>query len=208
MAKDTLKVMGASNHSDAERSKLDYYGTDPRSTKALLQVETFNHNIWEPCAGHHLIANVLKENGYEVKTTDIADYGFGDELSNFLEFNGAFAGDIVTNPPYGLSTDFAIKALEVVKPGAKVAMFLRTLFLEGESRYNKLFKENPPKYVYIFINRQTSSKVDDFSVGSAVSYSWFVWEKGFNGEPTIKFIKSEPKKKELNKEFNLWELEN
>ena len=188
MGKDTLKVMGASNHCDEERSKLDYYGTDPRSTRALLEVEKFDGEIWEPAAGHHLIVDELVAAGYIVKPTDIADYGFGDELGNFLEYEGSWDGDIITNPPYGLSTEFAVKALEVIKPGHKVAMFLRTLFLEGCKRYDKLFKENPPKYVYVFMNRQVSDKNDDFSKGSAVSYSWFVWEKGSKTEPIIRWI--------------------
>ena len=193
MGRDTLKVMGASNHCDEERSKLDYYGTDPRSTRALLRVEDFSDFIWEPCAGHHLIANVLKEAGYDVMTTDIADYGFGDEKLDFLSVENKYdlALDIITNPPYGLSTEFACKALEVVAPGRKVAMFLRTLFLEGNKRYEKLFKENPPKTVYIFTNRQVSDKNDDFNKGSAVSYAWFVWVKGWKGNPEIKWIKSE-----------------
>ena len=190
MGKDTLKVMGASNHCDEERSKLDYYGTDPRSTRALLAVEEFDHNIWEPCAGHHLMSDVLAEAGYQVQTTDIADYGFGDQKMNFLEFEGNWSGDIITNPPYGLSTDFAIKALELIQPGHKVAMFLRTLFLEGTKRYEKLFKENPPRTVYVFTNRQVSDKNDDFNKGSAVSYSWFVWEKGYKGPTEIKWISS------------------
>ena len=193
MGKDTLKVMGASNHCDEERSKLDYYGTDPRSTRALLRVENFSDFIWEPCAGHHLIVDVLRSAGYDVMATDIADYGFGDEKLDFLsvEDKHDLALDIVTNPPYGLSTEFACKALEVVAPGRKVAMFLRTLFLEGNKRYEKLFKENPPKTVYIFTNRQVSDKNDDFNKGSAVSYAWFVWEKGWRGNPEIKWIKSE-----------------
>lgn len=192
MGKDTLKVMGASNHCSDERSKLDYYGTNPASTKALLEVETFDHNIWEPAAGHHLIVDTLKEAGYEVTATDIADYGFGDEIGNFLEVTAkeSWDGDIITNPPYGLSTEFAIKALEVIKPGHKVAMFLRTLFLEGTKRYEKLFKENPPKVIYVFTNRQVSDKNDDFSKGSAVSYAWFVWEKGNTNPPIIKWISS------------------
>jgi len=190
MGRDTLKVMGASNHCDEERSKLDYYGTDPKSTKALLEVEKFDDFIWEPAAGHHLIANVLKDAGYEVMTTDIADYGFGDEQIDFLNLEGEefHEGDIITNPPYGISTEFAVKALQCVKPGHKVAMFLRTLFLEGCKRYEKLFKENPPKVIYVFMNRQVSDKNDDFNKGSAVSYSWFVWEKGWKGEPTIRWI--------------------
>ena len=196
MAKNTLKVVGASNHTDAERSKLDYYGTDPRSTEALLTVEKFSEKIWEPASGHNLITNVLREHGYKVYATDIADYGCQDAIVNFLETNSLFQdeidwdGDIVTNPPYGLSTEFAVRALEAVKPGRKVAMFLRTLFLEGTKRYDVLFKENPPKFIYVFTNRQVSDKNDDFDHGSAISYSWFVWEKGYKGEPVVKWIKS------------------
>lgn len=191
MGRDTLKVMGASNHCDEERSKLDYYGTDPRSTKALLAVETFQHEIWEPCAGHHLMVDVLREAGYHVLATDIAEYdGVQHAKMDFLDIEGEWDGDIITNPPYGLSTEFAVKALELVKPGAKVAMFLRTLFLEGTKRYEKLFSVNPPKTVYVFTNRQVSDKNDDFNKGSAVSYSWFVWEKGYQGPTEIKWISS------------------
>lgn len=192
MGKDTLKTMGASNHSLEERSKLDYYGTDPRSTEALLKVEKFSELIWEPCAGHHLITDVLQRHGYTVMSTDIADYdGVEHEKVDFLSGSHIWTGDIITNPPYGLSTEFAVKALESISPGHKVAMFLRTLFLEGTKRFEKLFKENPPKTIYVFTNRQVSDKNDDFSKGSAVSYSWFVWEKGYKGDPVIKWITSE-----------------
>ena len=86
--------------------------------------------------------------------------------------------------------EFVLKALELTKPGAKVVVFLRTLFLEGTKRYEKLFKENPPKNIYVFSNRQVCSKVDDHTVGSAVSYSFFEWEKGYKGSPAIKWIQS------------------
>lgn len=189
MGKDTLKTLGATNHSLEERSKLDYYGTDPRATQALLEVETFDKNIWEPAAGHHLISNELEKAGYNVKSTDIADYGFGDDLGNFLDFKGIWNGDIITNPPYELANEFAIKALDVISEGHKVAMFLRTLFLEGQKRYDTLFSVNPPKVVYVFSTRVVADKNDDFNHGSAVSYSFFVWEKGYKGDPIIKWLK-------------------
>ena len=189
--KDTLKVLGASNHCDAERSKLDYYGTDPISTKALLKQETFNYKVWEPCAGHHLIVNELKSAGYDVFASDIAEYeGYNHQILDFFDYQGNWDGDIVTNPPYNLSTDFAVKALDLLQPGRKLALFLRLQYLEDTSRYEKVFKNNPPETVYVFINRQTSSKVDDFTVGSAVAYCWFVWVKGFKGDPIIKWIRT------------------
>jgi len=189
MGKDTLKVLGASNHCDAERSKLDYYGTSPESTEALLRNEEFSYKVWEPCAGHHLISDKLEARGYEVRTSDIAEYeGYEHEIIDFLEYDGDWDGDIVTNPPYNLSTDFTVKALNILKPGHKLAMFLRLQYLEGVSRYEKIFKDNPPKIIYVFTNRQTSSKVDDFTVGSAVAYCWYLYEKGFKGDPVIKWI--------------------
>lgn len=188
MKKDPLNTLGASNHSKKQRSELDYYGTAPSATLALLERETFNKNIWEPCAGHHKMSDVLESAGYSVKKSDIFSYGLDHEIIDFLDCIKVFDGDIVTNPPYEFATEFVIKALELIKTGNRVAMFLRTLFLEGQKRYDKIFKENPPKTVYVFSKRQVCSKVDDFTEGSAVSYAWFVWEKGFSGNTEIKWI--------------------
>ena len=188
MPRDTTKVMGASNHSLEERAANDYYGTDPRSTRALLEVEKFDSEIWEPCAGHHLMVDELVNAGYIVRPTDLVNYGFGDTQINFLETDETWDGDIVTNPPYGLSTEFAVKALEVIRPGRKVAMYLRLLFLEGISRFEKLFKDNPPRRIYVFTNRQVCDANDDFTKGSAVAYAWFVWEKGWKGDPEIHWL--------------------
>lgn len=180
-----LKVLGASNHTDAERSKMDYYGTDPRSTRALLEVEKFDHKVWEPCAGHHLIVDVLKDAGYEVRASDVADYGFGDEILDIMQCEEAWDGDIVTNPPYFMVDDIVEKCLEMLRPGHKLAMFLPNRFMEGVKRYERIMKDKRPKYQYMFCNRQTSSKEDDFTVGSAVFYCWYVWEKGWKEDYTI-----------------------
>lgn len=191
--KNTMRVMGASNLTDKDRSAHDYYGTDPRSTKALLEKETFSGRIWEPCAGHHLIANTLKDAGYQVQTSDLYEYEGveHDAIIDFLKYEGTWDGDIVTNPPYNLSTDCAKKALEILQPGKKLAMFLRLQYLEGAKRYETIFKDTPPKAVYVFINRQTCNADDDFTIGSAVAYCWFVWEKGYTGEPTLRWLRTD-----------------
>lgn len=191
MGRDTLKTLGATNLSKAERSYLDYYSTDPRSVRAILeQIDFGDTTVWDPGSGRNMIINVLKEAGYKTYSTDIYDYGCQDKIIDFLECNEKWEGSILMNPPYNLALEFVLKALELTKPGAKVVVFLRTLFLEGTKRYEKLFKDNPPKNIYVFSNRQVCSKVDDHTVGSAVSYSFFEWEKGFKGSPTIKWIQS------------------
>ena len=95
---------------------------------------------------------------------------------------------IVMNPPYCDAEKFVSKALSLVGDGRKVAAFLRLQFLEGQGRYDRLMKDNPPKAVYVFVKRQVCSAKDDFTEGSAVAYCWMVWEKGFKGSPEIRWI--------------------
>ena len=77
----------------------------------------------------------------------------------------------------------------ILKPGKKLAMCLKLQFLEGQKR-QELFKLYPPKTIYVFSARQKCALNGDFKgVGSsAVAYAWFVWEKGFKGDPIVKWI--------------------
>lgn len=85
--------------------------------------------------------------------------------------------------------EFVEKALEISMDSTKIAMFLKLTFLEGKAR-KILFKKYPPKTVYVFSSRVKCAKNGDFaSIGSsAVAYAWFIWEKGFKGEPIIKWF--------------------
>ena len=101
-----------------------------------------------------------------------------------------FDGDIVTNPPYNKSTEFVEHALKLIPEGNKVVMFLKIQFLETTKRYEQIFKINPPKKIYVAVKRFACKKDGDFTkdLGSALCYCWFVWEKGFKGDPIIKWF--------------------
>lgn len=62
-------------------------------------------------------------------------------------------------------------------------MFLKTTFLEGEKRHRLLFSKYPPQRILQFSKRVIFAKNAEFQkmrkVGSAASYAWFVWEKGY-----------------------------
>lgn len=68
-------------------------------------------------------------------------------------------------------------------------MLLKTTFLEGKNR-KAFFKENPPKIIYVSSSRINCAKNGDFEKykSSAISYSWFIWEKGFKGNTIIKWF--------------------
>lgn len=185
-------TLAASNHSQTDRENYDYYATPPKAVEELLSREKFSKYIWECASGGGHIAEVLKQKGYDVKCSDIIDRGYEDtEIADFLttERNANdTARDIITNPSYKLSVEFVNHALEISDDGTKVAMFLKIQFLETKKRY-ELFKQYPPKKIYVFVNRVNCGKNGVFGKeSSAVCYCWFVWEKGYKGKPTVDWI--------------------
>lgn len=185
-----FKIIGASNHTTSEREINDYYATDPKAIDYLLMEETFSTHIWEPACGGGNMSDRLKDYGYDVYSTDIImRNNYADKIVDFINDNlEVFDGDIITNPPYSFACEFIQKSLALIKPNHKVAMFLKLTALEGQRRYNTIYKITPPKTIYVFINRIQCAKDNIFKGTSAVCYAWFVWEKGFTGSPTIKWI--------------------
>ena len=186
------KTLGASNHTDKERENDDFYATEPKAMDLLLEQETFNKNIWECACGQGHLSERLIASGYDVKSTDLIDRGYGTGETDFLNQMEQYDGDIITNPPYKYAVEFTYKALDLVTEGHKVAMFLKVQFLEGKAR-KKLFTQYPPKCIYVSSSRLLCAKNAEFQKmkdggGSAVAYAWYVWEKGYKGNTIVKWI--------------------
>ena len=187
--KSVFRALGANNLSDVEREKHDYYATDPKAMELLLELETFNHNVLEPSCGEGHLSKVLEEHGYNVTSRDLIDRGFGEPHRNFLTETELFDGDIITNPPYKYAQEFVEKSLSLIPEGNRVAMFLKIQFLESKSR-RVFFDENPPEVIYVSSSRIKCAMNGDFEQfkESAVCYCWFIWRKGFHGNPIIKWF--------------------
>lgn len=190
-------TMGASNHSLEEREVNDFYATDPKAVEMLLELEEFNSPIWEPACGKGHISEVLTNKGYSVFSSDVINRGYTETLEiDFLQCQFTTVplhyGDIITNPPYKFAKEFVEKALEVVQEGSKVAMFLKLTFLESKKRRD-LFEKYPPRVIYVSSSRLQCAKNGDFEkykngIGTAIAYAWFIWEKGFKGEPIVRWF--------------------
>lgn len=190
--KSIYTTLGASNHTEEEREQNDYYATDPKAAELLLELEDFHENIWECASGEGHLAKVFEKAGHNVKCSDLIDRTGDTEVIDFLDYEGTFDGDIITNPPYKYAQDFVEKAMECVPDGGKVAMFLKLQFLEGKKR-RKLFEKYPPKTVYVSSSRLMCAKNGEFdkmkdSGGSAVAYCWYVWVKGYTGDTVVKLF--------------------
>lgn len=188
-SKSPFTTIGATGHFEG-REENDYYATSPKAVEMLLDLERFDKCIWEPACGEGYIAKVLKDHNHIVRCTDLIDRGFGEGHVDFLKCTKPWNGDIITNPPYKYAKEFVEKALALIPNHSKVAMFLKIQFLEGKAR-KKLFEKYPPKCVYVSSSRLKCARNGVFRKGNdnnAMCYAWFVWEKGFNGEPVIRWF--------------------
>lgn len=174
----------------AIREENDYYATDPRAMTELLKYESFNKNVWECACGEGNLSEVLKEEGYNVFSTDLIDRGYQDELLDFLSSDLKFNGDIITNPPFKHTTEFILKSLAAIPEGNKVAMFLKINYLSGKARYRDIYSKFPPQRVYVFSGRVACSKnnTPEGFKNNAMDYAWFIWEKGKYSPTELKWI--------------------
>lgn len=194
--KSTFITLGASNHTDKERENMDFYATDPVAIDGLKKVFDIPHVIYEPCCGQGHLSKRLEDLGHKVYSTDLIDRGYGDCNIDFLKLGTLPYDDcqcILTNPPYKLASEVVLKSLDLLNDGGYCIMFLKTIFLEGKKRYDTIFSKNPPKYMFQFVKRVLCAKNAEFDRmiaggGSAVSYAWYVWEKGYKGDTIVKWI--------------------
>lgn len=193
-SKATFVTLGASNHSNKERQIDDFYATDPHSLEILLKAlerDNFklHKNIWECACGKGHLSKVLTNNGYNVYSSDLINRGYGEYDKDFFNIVGISNHDILTNPPYKYAKEFVEHALDILDDGYYCVMFLKIQFLEGQAR-QQLFKKYPPKYVYVNSSRQLCAMNGEFEKykATAICYCWFIWEKGFKGEPIIRWI--------------------
>ena len=188
----TFTCLGASNHSATERETHDFYATEPKALELLLDIEKFDPFVWECACGKGHLSEVLKSRGYIVYSTDLIDRGYGVGGVDFLQTTSPFDGDVITNPPYKFAQQFVEHALELIPDGRRVAMFLKLTFLESQNR-RKLFDKYPPEYIYVSSKRLQCALGGDFEkykagANTAVAYGWFIWRKGFTGEPRVRWF--------------------
>ena len=113
-----------------------------------------------------------------------------DNVKNLKEkFEAGSFDAIVTNPPYKHSLEFVEHALECVREGRFVCMFLKIQFLEGQKRKH-FFLENPPVRVWVSSSRIKCAINGDFDANgqSAACYAWYVWQKGYKGKTELKWF--------------------
>jgi len=190
-----MKIQGsniAGGNPARGRVENDYYATHPDSVKALLKVEEIIYPALEPACGEGHISKLLDES--QTFSSDLINRGYGFSNLDFIKEDLFRKYEtIITNPPFNLFQEFVEKALKLANK--KVIMFGKLQALEGMKRATFL-ETTPLKTVYVFKKRQqplrNGNEIDELTgkkwASSTMAFAWFVWERGYEGEPIIKWI--------------------
>jgi hypothetical protein len=174
------------------RETHDFDPTWPAATRALLGVEHFDGDIWEPACGDGAMSFELEEAGYRVISTDLMYRGYGEGGRDFLMEWQPLAANIVTNPPVRFAVEFCDRALTLTEHSrGKVAFFLRLAFLEGIDR-GLWFRTTPLARIWVMSRRVPMQRGrfanNDDSTG-VIPFAWFVWDHGhIGGAPALGWL--------------------
>jgi len=175
---------------------LDFFPTPPWATRALMEhvlVPLVGRDrlkdlgCWEPAAGAGDMARPLSEYFGYVMATDIHPHGqiehsYHDFLMPMLPRGFSGIDWIITNPPFALAEQFIVRAEQLANYG--FSMLVRSAFLEGKGRYNRLFSKMRPTIVSQFAERVVMHKGKLSPTGStATAYCWVTWARPFVPQP-------------------------
>lgn len=186
----------AGGNSSSIREKDDFYATAPNTTRLFLDTfkEDLGSDILEPACGEGHLAEVLKEYfpNSNIDCIDLVDRGYGTGGVDFLTYNPEKKYDtVITNPPFKYAKEFILKGLEL--SNRYVIMLCKIQLLEGVNR-KEMFFNTPLKYIYIHTTRQATWKNGEKTDSKGKKWAttmclaWFVWEKGHNEEPIVRWI--------------------
>ena len=190
---------------NTEREANDYYATPPEEVENILDALDIQKegSLLDPCCGGgHMIEGVLNWScDYNINATDIKErpnqfienhcnqfdvhYGYGKEY-DFLsdEYPISNADIVIMNPPFKVIAPFIRHGLEIANK--YLIVFGRTQTIETKARYEEIFKDCPPTYMYQYIDRVACAKNGEFPVAAGVqAHAWFVWDKEKLGQETI-----------------------
>lgn len=165
----------------------DFFPTPAWATHALMQVEEFDGEVWEPACGNGAMAEVIRSYGLPVIASDLYDRGYGTPGVDFTKSIIATTQNIITNPPFHSAESFVHAGLRTACH--KVALLLRLAFLESAERQRSIFTNLSPSRVWCFSERITFYPAGAERAGSGtMAYAWFVWEKPLQKITELKWL--------------------
>jgi hypothetical protein len=163
-----------------ERKLLDQYETPPWVTLALVpHLPVITGKVWEPACGSGKMVAALRQAGFDVIGSDIAD---GVDFLCHPAESGI--GAIITNPPYALAREFIERALSFDTVRV-FAMLLRIDFDHAATRAH-LFARCPT-FAKKVVLTQRIRWFEDSTGSPSFNHCWMIWDRLHRGPPTLAY---------------------
>lgn len=174
---------------DYERDERDWYVEPSWCWRALFETVTITGTVLDPACGGGTGLEFCAANGIHAMGSDIVDRGAGIAGLDFLA-NGypLRADNIISNPPYRLTVEFAYQAL--LYANRSVALLVPLPFLCSQRRY-ELFANTPVAHV-VALSRRPSMPPGGRGIkvgGGKEDYCWIVWEHDHEGPAHMRWAK-------------------
>lgn len=194
--------------SDRKRSERDFYPTPVNLCSAavdrLLQDEgafiPVGARVIDPGCGTGNWGRALYNKDVHISGIDIADCRDHPNIQRYYhtcmmadytnwDANGAKFDIAVGNPPFNQAEQFVRKSMEIITDHGYIYFFLRLAFLEGRNRQIGLFKDFPPKRVYVLTRRPSffSTKAGRETTDT-LAYAMFLWQRGWNRKTELDWM--------------------
>lgn len=194
-----------------ERDRDNFYTEPAWCSGRLFDVEAFEGEIVEPCAGTGNIMRSAQGAGLKVRAYDFRDRGIEGVTPgcNFFEQwpNGHWPADnIVSNPPYGLIPSIKQRAavgfdriedyflhLSLKRTTRKVALFLPASWLHSDKR-GRWLETLPMSKIYMVGPRPSCPPgrlvmAGMKAGGGKQDFSWFVFDHDHKGPITAHWLR-------------------
>lgn len=181
-----------------DRIPADFYPT-PKSLRSAL-LDNFTPppgTVWEPCVGDGQLArDIEKRCGNQVQGTDIRSedegiYGKGEVDFFAQKFIPPGYTSIITNPPFGLITQFIRRGLEILDANDNDVTCLVALGRQDHHFASTRMKEFarakhaihcPWRPLWI------EPGPDEKGGNPRWCFVWWIWEKGYDGPPAMYWV--------------------
>lgn len=176
----------------------DWYVEEHWVDHRLFEQEAFDGSICDPACGFGRIVEAAHHAGFHDAwgQDKVCRSPYCRNVVDFLSdaHIGERPDNIVSNPPFKVAREFTVKALKVAS--RKVAMLLPLGWITGDKR-SRWLEETRPRRVLILTPRPSMPPGPVIEAGlrprgGKTNYAWYIWERGYNGEPEFGWLRRNP----------------
>ncbi|MEK8121638.1 hypothetical protein WOB59_00515 [Methylocystis sp. IM4] len=181
-----------------ERHPDDWYVEEEWVDHRLFEQESFEGSICDPACGLGRIVQAARSAGFDSAwgQDKVNRSAYCARVVDFLsdDFRGGAPANIVSNPPFKLSREFVMRARRIA--ARKVVMLLPLGWISGDKR-SRWLEETRPRRVLILTPRPSMPPGPAILAGlrprrGKTDFAWYIWERGYNGEPQFAWLRREP----------------